>query len=57
MEKASEIIKYASIEQVKFYIDYTEILLVEFKKRDLDQKELLDELEILTNRYAELQNT
>jgi len=55
MENVSKIVMSTSIEQIKFYMDYTEMLLVEFEKRDLDQEELLHDLDILTNRFKELQ--
>ena len=54
MDKASEIIKTAGLSDLLHYIDYVEILMDIMDKRNLKDKELEEDLEILTKRYNEL---
>ena len=54
MEKASEIIKYADIDQLEHYIEYVEVLLDSVKKRHQKDENLESEYEILTKRFNEL---
>ena len=54
MDKASEIIKYADMEKLEYYIEYVEILLDAIEKRHLKDEELENEHVILTNRFKEL---
>lgn len=54
MDKASEIVKTAKMNDLLYYIDYVEILLEVMKKRKIIDKDLEDEHLILTTRYNEL---
>ena len=54
MDKATEIIKHADVEQLEFYINYAEMIIDELGKRDIRDENLENELEILTERFNEL---
>ena len=54
MDKASEIVKTASINDLIYYIEYVEILTGIMQKRNIKDLELDKELLILTTRYNEL---
>ena len=56
MERASEIVKYANLKQLKFNLDYVELLMDAMGKRNLEDPDLESEHEILTKRYTELLN-
>ena len=56
MEKASEVIKYADLKQLKFNLDYVELLMDAMSKRNLEDPDLESEHEILIKRYTELLN-
>lgn len=56
MEKASEIVKYADLNKIEFYLDYVEILIEAMEKRNLHDDDLLSEHRILSNRFNELLN-
>lgn len=56
MEKASEIVKYADLNKIEFYLDYVEILIEVMEKRNLHDDDLLSEHRILSNRFNELLN-
>ena len=56
MERASEVIKYADLKQLKFNLDYVELLMDAMGKRNLEDPDLESEHKILTKRYTELLN-
>ena len=54
MDKASEIVKHADINQLIYYIEYVEILLEVIRKREIKDESLEEEHKILTMRLREL---
>ena len=54
MEKASDIIKYADLDQLEHYIEYVEVLMDAVEKRHLKDENLENEHKILTKRFDEL---
>ena len=54
MEKASEIIKYASLDQLEHYIEYVEVLMDALDNRNQSNDDLKSEHEILSKRFSEL---
>lgn len=54
MDKASEIIKYANLDQLEHYIEYVEILMDALENRNQKDENLLNEHEILSKRFNEL---
>ena len=56
MDRATEIIKTANISDLIYYIEYVEILMDITKKRNIKDKDLVEEHLILSNRYKELMN-
>lgn len=54
MEKASEIIKYASLDQLEHYIEYVEVLMDALENRNVVDSNLQSEHDILSKRFSEL---